>query len=78
MIELESRFGKVRTRAKAEGRLRSGVISMTHMFGNLVSGGDPDSEGGVNVGQLCSLTEEVEPINFMPRFSGIPVNVRQA
>jgi hypothetical protein len=48
---------------------------MTHMFGPLVSTGDPDADGGANVGQLTSLRQGLEPINFMPRFSGIPVNV---
>lgn len=75
-IEIASRFGAVRTLAKAEDRLRPGVISMTHMFGPLVGSGDgPEADGGGNVGQLTSLSEELEPINFMPRFSGIPVNV---
>jgi anaerobic selenocysteine-containing dehydrogenase len=75
-IEIASEFGAVRTLAKGEERLRRGVISMTHMFGPLVGSGDPRADGGANVGQLTSLTETVEPINFMPRFSAIPVNVR--
>lgn len=75
-IEIASAFGTVRTLARAEDRLRRGIISMTHMFGPLVGGSDPVTDGGANVGQLTSLTEEVQPINFMPRFSAIPVNVR--
>ncbi|PEQ10618.1 hypothetical protein B2G71_21295 [Novosphingobium sp. PC22D] len=74
-VEIASRHGTIRTLAKGEDRLRRGVVSMTHMFGPLVSNGDPVAEGGANVGQLCSLTEVIEPINFMPRFSGIPVNI---
>jgi len=76
MIEIASEFGAVRTLAKGEGRLRRGVISMTHMFGQLVGSGDPVADGGANAGQLVSLTEHVQSINFMPRFSAIPVNVR--
>lgn len=75
-VEIASEFGAVRTRAKAENRLRPGVISMTHMFGQLTGSGDPEADGGANVGELTSLTSHVQPINFMPRFSGIPVNVR--
>ncbi|MBW8753201.1 MAG: molybdopterin-dependent oxidoreductase, partial [Sphingomonadales bacterium] len=75
-IEIASEFGRVRTLAKAEARLRRGVISMTHMFGPLVGSGDPEADGGANVGQLTSLTEHIQPINFMPRFSAIPVNVK--
>jgi anaerobic selenocysteine-containing dehydrogenase len=75
-IEITSEFGAIRTLAKGEDRLRRGVISMTHMFGPLVGSGDPVTDGGANVGQLVSLTQQVQPINFMPRFSAIPVNVR--
>lgn len=76
MIEIASIHGAVRTLAKGEERLRRGVISMTHLFGPLVGSGDPIADGGANLGQLTSLTEHVQPINFMPRFSAVPVNVR--
>jgi anaerobic selenocysteine-containing dehydrogenase len=78
MVEISSETGTVRTRAKGEERLRPGVISMTHMFGPLRSSGDPDAENGANVGQLCSLTRHREAINFMPRFSAVPVNMSRA
>ena len=55
--------------------MRRGVVSMTHMFGTLIGSGDPVADGGANLGQLVSLTEHVQPINFMPRYSAIPVNV---
>ena len=48
---------------------------MTHMFGPLVGSGDVVSDGGANVGQLTSLSEDLQPINFMPRFSGVLVKV---
>lgn len=75
-VEIESQYGAVRTLAKGEERLRRGVVSMTHMFGKLVGTGDPVADGGANVGQLVSLTERIEPINYMPRYSAVPVNVR--
>lgn len=75
LVEVASPHGRLLTRAKAEERLRRGVVSMTHMFGQLVGGDDPDAEGGGNVGQLCSLSEGLEAINFMPRFSGVAVRV---
>ena len=46
------------------------------MFGPLVSTDDPEADEGANVGQLCSLTRVLEPVNFMPRFSAIPVTVQ--
>ena len=75
-VEIVSQFGQIRTLAHAEDRLRRGVVSMTHMFGPLTSSGDVLADGGANVGQLTSLTEQLQPINFMPRFSGVPVKVR--
>ncbi len=48
---------------------------MTHMFGRLEPSDDPVAEGGSFTGRLTSLADQLEPINFMPRFSGIPVNV---
>jgi len=77
-VTIASEFGAVETLAKPEDRLRSGVVSMSHMFGPLVGSGNLEADGGANVGQLTSLTEKLEPINFMPRFSAIPVNVRVA
>lgn len=77
-VTITSEFGEIKTLAKGEDRLRRGVVSMTHMFGPLTGSGDPEADGGSNVGELTSLTEQLEPINFMPRFSGIPVNVRTA
>lgn len=75
-IEIASPHGVIRSLARGEDRLRRRVVSMTHMFGPLVSSGDLLADGGSNVGQLTSLSEDLQPINFMPRFSGIPVNVR--
>lgn len=74
-VEIASAHGAIRSIVRAEARLRRGVVSMSHMFGPLVSGGDPLADGGANVGQLTSLGEHLQPINFMPRFSAIPVNV---
>lgn len=75
MVEIASPYGAIRTLAKGEDRLRRGVVSMTHMFGRLVGTGDPLADGGANVGELTSLTHDLQPINFMPRFSAVPINV---
>jgi len=65
----------VRALAKADAGLRRGVVSMTHMFGALASANDPEAEGGSFTGRLTSLQDDLQPINFMPRFSGVPVNI---
>jgi anaerobic selenocysteine-containing dehydrogenase len=74
-IHIESEAGRIVGIAKAEDRLRRRVISMTHMFGELAVSTDPTAQGGSFTGRLTSLQDCLEPINFMPRFSGIPVNV---
>ena len=76
-VDIASAAGCVRTLARPDERLRRGVVSMTHMFGKLVGSGDPLADGGANVGELTSLTRDLQPINFMPRFSAIPVNVER-
>ena len=74
-IEIESEAGRINALVKAESALRRGVISMTHMFGQLQSSHDPVQQAGSYTGRLSSLQQPLEPINYMPRFSGIPVNV---
>jgi anaerobic selenocysteine-containing dehydrogenase len=77
LVEIASPHGRISTLVKPEDRLRRGIVSVTHMFGPLVSSGDVLADEGANVGQLVSLSEAIEPINFMPRLSGIPVRVNK-
>ncbi len=74
-VGIASQHGAIVGVARGEPGLRRGVISMTHMFGELAPSADPEAQGGSYTGQLTSLQAYLEPINFMPRFSGIPVNV---
>lgn len=74
-IQIQSASGKIVGIAKADPRLRRGVISMTHLFGELLPSDDPDNEQGSFTGRLTSLKDHLQPINFMPRFSGVPVDV---
>lgn len=78
LIEIESEFGSILGIARAESQLRRGVVSMTHLYGSLAPSVDPWTQRGSHTGQLTSLQRYLEPINFMPRFSGIPVNIRPA
>ncbi|MFV8816740.1 molybdopterin-containing oxidoreductase family protein [Haliea sp. E17] len=77
-VAIRSEFGEIIGVARAEERLRRGVVSMTHMFGGLAPSRDPETQKGSYTGQLTSLQRYLEPINFMPRFSGIPVNVARS
>jgi anaerobic selenocysteine-containing dehydrogenase len=76
-IEIVSEHGRIAGVAKGEDRLRRGVVSMTHFFGTL-GGEQPPARRGSYTGRLTSLDRYLEPINFMPRFSGIPVEVRKS
>ena len=68
----------IRVQSGAESQLRRGVVSMTHLYGSLAPSADPYTQRGSHTGRLTSLQKYLEPINFMPRFSGIPVNIRRA
>lgn len=74
-VRINSEFGEIIGIARAEAQLRRGVISMTHLFGRLAPSGNPLADGGSHTGRLTSLQQYLEPINFMPRFSGVPVNI---
>lgn len=75
LIEVSSDFGVIRAVARTDDRLRRGVVSMTHMFGQRQGSGDPLTDGGSYTGQLTSLTHHLQSINFMPRFSAVPVTI---
>ncbi len=74
-IWIASEFGRIEGIAKADPNLRRGVVSMTHLFGTIGATRDPKANGGSYSGQLTSLQKYLEPINFMPRFSGVPVTI---
>jgi anaerobic selenocysteine-containing dehydrogenase len=75
-VEIRSEFGCITGIARAEAALRRGVVSMTHLYGSLEPSIDPLQQRGSHTGRLTSLTQYLQPINFMPRFSGVPINVR--
>ncbi len=76
LVEIQSEAGHILGLAKADPKVRRGVLSMTHLYGSLSPSTDPLQQRGSHTGRLTSLEHYLEPINFMPRFSGIPVNVR--
>lgn len=73
-IEIVSDAGRIEGLVREEQGLRRGVISMTHLFGSLIPRSKPGVRGSYT-GRLVSLTDNLEPINYMPRYSGIPVNI---
>jgi anaerobic selenocysteine-containing dehydrogenase len=71
-VRIESRSGSVLAYARADDSLAAGSVAMTHAWGPLT--GDAD-EPGANVNQLTSLTTGLQPINYMPLLSAIPVRI---
>lgn len=73
IAEIESSTGRVFGEVHKDAGLRSGVVSMPSNWGPASSSAQATSL----TNRLVSLDEEIEAINFMPRQSGIPVNVRK-
>ena len=76
VLQIESPHGAIAAIAKGDAGLREKVISMTHLFGELLPASRWDTGSGSNTGRLTSLTRDLQTINFMPRFSGIAVNIK--
>jgi hypothetical protein len=49
---------------------------MTHAWGAVDQGKDPEGQTGGFVGRLISLERDLQTINFMVRMSAIPVSVQ--
>ena len=75
-VEMESENGVVIAYVESDDRMRRGVIGLPHMWGALDAKSDPEGRKGAHVGRLVSLRRDLEPINFMPLQSGIPVDLR--
>jgi anaerobic selenocysteine-containing dehydrogenase len=72
-VEVASPYGRVRGIAVADKTMRQRVIAIPHQRAH----GDDVAPGRIEgfTGVLVSLDDQIQKINFMPRQSGIPVNV---
>ena len=70
-VRVSSAVGTLTGLAKADKTMRLGVVAISHMWGTL-EGQDPDDAYS---GRLVSIDENVQNINYMPMFSGIPVAI---
>lgn len=59
----------------ADETLKRGVVTMTHGYGGLAGEAVDYREQGASVSLLVSLDRDCEPLQAMPRMSGIPVRV---
>jgi len=67
--------GRIPAIAKADETLKRGVVSMTHGFGGLVGEDIDYREQGSSISLLISLDRDCEPLQAMPRMSGVAVRV---
>jgi anaerobic selenocysteine-containing dehydrogenase len=72
-VEISSRHGQIEAVVQPDKRLRRGVISISHCWGDLPGQSGP----GINVNLLLTSRSDVQPINAMPRMSAVPVNIRK-
>jgi anaerobic selenocysteine-containing dehydrogenase len=74
-VLVASAHDEIEAIARADGTLRRGVVSMTHGFGPDARAGGVYDREGASVNRLVG-SDDLEPLNAMPRFSGIRVDVR--
>lgn len=71
LIKISSGSGQIVGQLTADAVMKPGVISMPHNWGSA----DPADGTTSLTAALVSLENDLEAINFMPRQSGIPVNI---
>jgi anaerobic selenocysteine-containing dehydrogenase len=77
VVEISSEHGTVIATVQRDPGLRRGVVSMSHGWGAVDSTTDPEGEMGAFVGHLVSIEKDLQPYNFMPLQSAIPIAVRR-
>ncbi|TAL00740.1 MAG: nitrate reductase, partial [Rhodospirillaceae bacterium] len=73
--EVVSDNGRIPAIVKADATLKRGVVSMTHGFGGMPGEKTDYVTQGSSVSPLISLTRDCEPLQAMPRMSGVPVRI---
>ncbi|TSD45384.1 molybdopterin-dependent oxidoreductase [Rhodococcus sp. KBS0724] len=74
LVMVRSKSGQLKAVARSDRTVPSGVVSMTHCFGDLDPDADPRSSGS-NVNLLTGRSEGAQAINAMPTMTAVPVAV---
>ncbi len=74
-VRLISDNGRIPAIIKADSTLKPGVVSMTHGYGGKIIEQVDYREWGASVSPLISLSRDCEPLQAMPRMSGVPVRI---
>ena len=72
---LVSDNGRIPAIVRADNSLKPGIVSMVHGFGGLADEEVDYRDRGASVSLLVSLDRDCEPLQSMPRMSGVPVRV---
>lgn len=72
---LVSDNGRIPAIVRADSTLKRGVVSMTHGFGGMPGEETDYRERGASISKLISLDRDCEPLQAMPRMSGVPVRI---
>ncbi len=74
-VAVVSDNGRISAIVQADVTLKPGVASMTHGFGGLPGEPADYRRHGASISSLISLERDCEPLQAMPRMSGIPIRV---
>jgi anaerobic selenocysteine-containing dehydrogenase len=74
---VESDNARIPAIARADATLKRGVVSMTHGYGGLFGDEVDYRRQGASISPLISLDRDYEPLQAMPRMSGVPVRVER-
>jgi anaerobic selenocysteine-containing dehydrogenase len=74
-VELRSPAGSLRAIVDADPRLRRGLVSMTHSFGDVPGSGADIRSVGSNTSCLTRVDVDYDRFTGMPRMSNVPVAV---
>jgi anaerobic selenocysteine-containing dehydrogenase len=69
--------GRIPAIVRADPTLKRGVVSMTHGFGDLADEEVDYRLRGASTSLLVSLDRDCEPLQAMPRLSGVPIRLEK-
>jgi len=75
MVTVRSENGTITASVKRDDTLKPGVVSMTHGYGKQPGERENYLQAGSSLSPLISLQQHCEPLQAMPRMSGIPISV---
>lgn len=74
-VEIESAHGRVVAILAEDSKIKPGVVSLAHGWGNPPGSNADVEDAGTPVNRLIDNDRNFEPVNAMPHMSAIPVNI---